>query len=81
MDFLPVSTTYNYIGSVAILYVAFIIIVFKAALLTSTGNDHVSSSRCLLASFPGSLKAGAERRAWYTLSAHASNSAHDSLML
>ena len=30
---------------------------------------------------PGSLKAGAERRAWYTLSAHASNYAHDSLAL
>ena len=34
-----------------------------------------------LASYPGSLKAGAERRAWYTLSAHASNYAHDSLAL
>ena len=31
-----------------------------------------------LASYPGSLKAGAERRAWYTLSAHASHYAHDS---
>ena len=39
---------------------------------------------CLvLASYPvpGSLKAGAERRAWYTLSAHVSNYAHDSLAL
>ena len=35
----------------------------------------------VVASYPGSLKAGAERRAWYTLSAHASNHGHDSLTL
>ena len=35
----------------------------------------------VVASYPGSLKAGAEMRAWYTLSAHASNYAHNSLAL